>query len=128
MWSSWSGTRAAHLWLRAGLAFALLYPPYAALGDPVSWASYFPDFVRAVPVDLIVLLYAFGIIEVALALWILSGWRIRVPAALAALVLVAIVAVNLAEFEVLFRDLAIAAMALALVVWPAPNAPQRQQI
>jgi len=108
----------AHLLLRAGVAFSLLYPPYAALLDPVSWAAYFPAFVRALPIETTVLLHAFGVLEVVLALWLLSGWRIRFPAALTALLLVAIIAVNLNQFEVLFRDVSIAAMAIALALWP----------
>lgn len=109
----------AHLVLRVGLAFALLYPPFAAVSDPVSWISYFPAFVRMLPIDSILLLHAFGVVEVAIALWLLSGWRIRVPATLAALMLLGIVASNLPDFEVLFRDLSIAAMAVALALWPS---------
>ena len=108
----------AHLVLRIGLALAFLYPPFAALSDPVSWASYFPGFVRALPIDITALLHIFGVLEIAIALWLLSGWRIRVPATLAALMLLGIVASNLPDFEVLFRDLSIAAMAVALILWP----------
>ena len=110
----------AHLALRIGLAFAFLYPPIAALGDPVSWAGYFPAFVRALPIDTTLLLHAFGVLEVGIALWLLSGWRIRSAAAAAAAILLAIVAVDLSDFEVLFRDLSIAAMAIALALWPKP--------
>lgn len=112
----------AHLTLRVGLAFAFLYPPYAALSDPLSWQAYFPAFVQALPVSPLILLHAFGLLEVAIALWLLSGWRIHFPAALAALMLLAIVAFNFAQIDVLFRDLAIAAMALALALSPRPTA------
>lgn len=115
-----SNHRVAHLLLRIGVAFAFLYPPIAAISDPTSWIGYFPQFVRNLPIDNILLLHAFGVVEVVIALWILSGWRIRVPAILAVLMLVAIVGFNLSDFPVLFRDLAIAAMALALAVAPSP--------
>src|SRR5580700_11663265 len=36
----------ADLIARVGLAFAFLYPPYAALTDPTSWLSYFSFFFR----------------------------------------------------------------------------------
>ncbi len=110
-----------HLLLRVGVAFALLYPPYAAIFDPVSWISYFPDFVRAIPIDPLLLLHGFGVVEVLLALWILSGWRIRFPATFTALLLVVIVATNASQFDVLFRDVPIALMALALTFWPNPS-------
>ncbi len=118
--------RIAHLALRAGLAFAFLYPPISALSDPTSWLGYFPHFILALPVSPLILLQAFGGLEVAIALWLLSGWRIRTPATIAALMLLGIVALNLSQFDVLFRDLSIAAIALALVLWPSPTAPTSQ--
>jgi len=113
-----SGARAAHVLLRIGVAFAFLYPPVRAVFDPVSWLSYFPQFIRGLPIDPLVLLHGFGAIEVVLALWILFGRHIRVPAALATLMLLAIVAFNWADIDVVFRDLSIALMTLALVLWP----------
>lgn len=110
--------RRTRLVLRIGAAFAFLYPPYAALIDPVSWAGYFPSFIRSLPVNEMVLLQGFGLIEAVLALWVLSGWRIRIPAALMTLLLLAIVAVNLSQFDVVFRDLSIACLTLALALSP----------
>ncbi len=89
--SRFNNAAAAHVVLRIGLAFAFLYPPYAALSNPISWESYFPHVVRTIGVPTILLLRAFGALEAVLALWILSGWSIRVPAALAAIILLAIV-------------------------------------
>jgi len=108
----------AHLVLRLGVAFSFLYPPYAALRDPSSWIGYFPQFVHALPIDTTLLLHAFGVVEVVIALWLISGWRVAYPALLAALLLLGIVAFNLNQLDVLFRDLTIAAAALALVIWP----------
>ena len=110
--------RHAHLALRVGLAFAFLYPPVAAISDPVTWAAYFPSFVHELPIDITIILHAFGALEVVLAVWILSGWRVRVPALIASGLLVAIVVLNMNNFEVVFRDLSIAAMAFALALWP----------
>jgi hypothetical protein len=104
--------------LRIGAAFAFLYPPIAAVFDPVSWFGYFPHFIRALPIDSLILLHGFGIIEATLALWILSGWRIRIPALLMTTMLLVIVAFNLAQIDIVFRDLSIAALTLALALWP----------
>ncbi len=112
--------RTAYLLLRVGAALAFLYPPIAALtGDPYSWFGYFPVFLQGYVPDL-VLLHAFGVVEVIIGLWILSGYKIFVPAMLATLMLVGIVVFNLPQFEVLFRDLSIACMtfALALINFP----------
>lgn len=111
----------AHAVLRLGLAFAFLYPPIAALYDADSWFGYFPRFIRELPIAPDVLLGGFGLIEVIIALWILSGYKIRIPSALAAGMLIAIVGFNMGTFDVVFRDLSIAAMALALAFWPDPD-------
>ncbi|MBU6321242.1 MAG: DoxX family membrane protein [Patescibacteria group bacterium] len=113
-----SNAAAAHFVLRLGLAFAFLYPPYAALSDPLSWEGYFPPFVHALPVSPLVLLHALGVVEVGIAVWVLSGWKIRLPALAAAALLLAIVGFNTFDFEILFRDLAIASIAVALALWP----------
>ncbi|MBI2612619.1 hypothetical protein HYW59_02290 [Candidatus Kaiserbacteria bacterium] len=107
--------KVAHLLLRAGVAFAFLYPPLNALVDPNSWIGYFPAFVKGYVPDAI-LLHAFGVVEVGIALWILSGWRIFWPSLIAAAMLLGIVMFNPSNFQVLFRDISIAAMALALVM------------
>lgn len=108
----------AQIVLRVGVAFAFIYPPIAALSDPTGWFTYFPAFIRALPVPELVLLHGFGLLELLLAAWVLSGWRIRIPATIMTLMLLAIVLFNLSDFDILFRDLAIAAMTLALALWP----------
>ncbi|MBI3630908.1 MAG: hypothetical protein HY221_01045 [Candidatus Sungbacteria bacterium] len=110
-----------HVILRIGVAFAFLYPPYAALGDPVSWFSYFPEFIKQSPIPEPVLLHGFGLVEVVIAVWILSGKRIFFPSAVATILLCAIVFFNLSGFDVVFRDLALAAMSLALAIEAYPE-------
>jgi|SRR5581483_9391862 len=110
--------RLGHLLLRIGVAFAFLYPPLDALHDPDSWIGYFPKFVTSFPIDPLVTLHSFDVLEIVLALWLLSGWKVRVPALIMAVLLIAIVAFNLPQFPILFRDLAIAFAALALACFP----------
>lgn len=114
--------RLAHLVLRVGAAFAFLYPPVRAIYDPVSWLGYFPHTVRALPIDSLVLLHGFGAIEVILALWLLSGRRIKIPAVIMTFMLLAIVVLNIPEMDIVFRDISIALMTLALACWPEPLA------
>ena len=111
--------RMADLILRAGVAFAFLYPPFDALSNPDMWLGYFPAFMHGYMPDL-VLLHAFGVVEGVIALWILSGWRIFWPASIATLMLLAIVTFHFKEFEILFRDLSIAAAALYLELTNLP--------
>jgi uncharacterized membrane protein YphA (DoxX/SURF4 family) len=101
--------------LRIGVAFAFLYPAISAIFDPFSWLGYFPPFTRGIVPDM-VLLHSFGAVEVIIALWILSGRRIFLPSAAATLMLLGIVTIDYTEFQVVFRDLAIAAASLALAI------------
>ena len=63
-----------------------------------------------------ILLFVFGLFEVALAIWIIFGKKIFLPSLIAACLLLAIVLFNLSNFEVLFRDISIATMAFALAL------------
>ena len=112
-------SKKADLIVRIAVAFAFLSPPINAFSHPDAWVGYFPPFMLALAEGEL-LLYLFGIVEVGIALWLLSGWRVSFPALAAAAMLVAIVVFNPAELQVLFRDLSIAAAALALAIihWP----------
>lgn len=106
---------ASDLLLRFGVALAFLYPPIDAVLNPYSWVGYLPTFLRDVAPEMVVL-HLFGVLEIILAVWILSGRRIFWPSVAATVILFAIVLMNFSEFEVLFRDLSIAAMTLALAI------------
>jgi len=97
------------------LAFSFLFPAINAFFDPYSWIGYFPAFMRGFVPDL-VLLHSFGVIEIVIALWILSGWKIFWPSLAALLVLLTIVFFDFGDFQVIFRDVSIASIALALVI------------
>jgi uncharacterized membrane protein YphA (DoxX/SURF4 family) len=117
--------------LRIAVAFAFLYPPIDALFEPAAWLGYFPSFITnafhtiAIPLKLsdVVLLHGFGLLEVALAVWVLVGRRIRIPALIMAALLFVIVGFNLdpSNFSVLFRDVSIAFAALALAFYTSPS-------
>lgn len=109
------GQKIAILALRIGVAFAFLYPAFNAYIDPNAWIGYFPSFVKGYVPDLS-LLHTFGTVEIVIAVWILSGWRIFLPSAAATAMLLGIVVFNSAEFQILFRDLSIAAMSFALAM------------
>lgn len=113
-----ASARASQILLRIGIAISFLYPPFDGLTEPEAWIGYFPAFITKLPIDSLTLLHGFEIIEVILALWILSGWKIKFPSIIAALMLIAIVAFNLNQFSILFRDVTIALAALALAFLP----------
>lgn len=113
----------AEIILRIGLAFAFLYPPLNAITDPNAWIGYFPPFTRGI-VDDMVLLHGFGIVEAIIAIWILWGRHIFWPASAAFLMLLSIVVLDYTEFQVVFRDLSIAAIALYFAVKYRPGRVQ----
>lgn len=118
--SSMTRRSIAELVLRAGVAFAFLYPSINAFIDPSAWVGYFPSFMRGIVSDG-VLLSVFGIVELVIGLWILSGKKILIPALAASAMLIAIVAFNIQEMQVVFRDLSIAAAALYLALTHASS-------
>lgn len=101
--------------LRTAVAFAFLYPPIDAFFHPDSWVGFFPVFIRD-QMSPSLLLSAWGIVEILIALWILSGKRIFIPSLMAALSLMLIVLFNFSLIDILFRDIAIA-LAAASLVW-----------
>lgn len=108
-------SKTADIILRVSVAFAFLYPPINAFSQPDAWVGYFPVFLQGV-MEPELMLHIFGIIEVGIAFWILSGWKIVLPSLAAAAMLVGIVVFNLPEFQILFRDLGLAGAALALAI------------
>ena len=104
------------LLLRIGVAFSFLYPPISAFFNPYSWVGYFPVFISDTGLDMLLLLHIFGVIEIAIGLWVLSGKRIFIPSAIAVLMLASIVLLNITQMDVLFRDVPILLMAIALCI------------
>ena len=105
----------SYLFLRVGVAFAFIYPAVSAYFNPLSWVGFFPAFVLNIFPNDTFLLQMFGISEIIIALWILSGKKIFIPSILATVYLLLIVAFNGQIFDVVFRDIPIALMALALL-------------
>lgn len=100
--------------LRVGVAIAFIYPPVEAYFFPASWIGFFPLWMRNLPIDNTLLLHLFGASEILIALWILFAKRIFIPSVLASLYLILIVALNWKFIDLLFRDIAILMIPLAL--------------
>ncbi len=120
-------TNATNLVLRIGLAFAFAYPAIAAYFAPLNWIGYFPQFMKGFLSDPI-LLHTFGISEIVLAVWILSGKKLFIPSALASLYLLGIVVFNINSMDIVFRDISILAMSVALAVEAYGSSIRSKQI
>lgn len=101
--------------LRASLAFAFAYPAINGFFEPYNWIGYFPSFVTGyLPDETLLLLFA--VIELIIALWLLIGWHVVIASSIATITLIAIVLLNLGDIDVLFRDIPIAAIGVALIL------------
>ncbi len=108
------------LLMRLAVVISFVYPAVAALFDPYAWLGYFPGFLLSLAgAHELLLLHAWGIFEIALALWVLFATRVYIPSIIMAALLMAVVLLNLPQFDVLFRDIsiALAALSLAAVNW-----------
>ena len=101
--------------LRIGLAIVFLYAATASFLDPQSWVGFLPAWMRLI-VPGTILLPIFSIYEIALSLWLLSGWRGFESGLLAAATLLAITVANIGAFDIVFRDVAVFFAAIALAV------------
>ena len=78
-----SNVKLASFFLRIGLAVVFLYAALSSFLDPSAWIGFFPLWVQQnLPVT--ILLFAFSIYEILLALWLLSAWKAKEAAIVAA--------------------------------------------
>lgn len=104
------------LLLRASLALSFIYPPIAAFIKPYDWVGYIPTGLQdLVAPHTLLFLHGIGVIEIALALWIVFGKKIFAPSVVAGAFLIAIVIMNPTQFDILFRDVSLVGIALALM-------------
>lgn len=105
------------LCMRLAVALSFIYPAVDALFHPDEWIGYFPPFLLDLAgANAELMLHGWGVIEIALALWVLFGTRVYVPALIMAAALVAVVVLNPGQFPILFRDLSIALAAISLAL------------
>jgi hypothetical protein len=101
--------------LRISIASVFLYAAVAATLEPFNWIGYLPSFaLKILPGQQ--LLLGFSAYQLALSIWILSGWKSFYSASLAALTFLGIIGVNFSDVDILFRDFAIFFSAVALAI------------
>ena len=104
----------ASIILRLGLTFVFFFAAATSLLSPESYSKFVPTLVtQFVPVN--VFLMAYGVFEILLGLWLLSGKGSFYSGMLAALLLFTLTVFNLQEINILFRNVAIICAALSLV-------------
>lgn len=116
--------KTANLVLRLGVAFAFIYAAIAGFVDPQSWVGWFPKSAQDIlPAETLLLIW--GIVEITLGLWILSGKKIFIPSVIASLSLAGLILTNLGAMDIIFRDVTILAATVALAI---QNFPDKSQV
>ena len=108
--------------LRLGLAFTFVYAAISGFIQPENWVGWLPEFVRSE-----IWLNAFGVFEILMGLWLLSGWEILWAGLISGAALLGIAIFNLGAMLIVFRDvgLAAAAFALASIEYEKQNKSER---
>ena len=106
--------------LRIGLAFSFAYAAIGGFTTPSNWIGYFPSFLSDYLPEA-ALLVSWGIVECVIALWLLLGKRLFIPSLVAAISLLGVVLFNWGARDIIFRDVSIVCMALALAVMYSPR-------
>lgn len=107
--------RNVHLLLRVSIASVFLYAAIASIITPYNWVGYFPEFLRMV-IPQYILLFLFSAYEILLSAWLLSGWKTMYAALFSACTLLGIIGANVTQLDILFRDFAIFFTAIALAI------------
>lgn len=105
------------LFLRLGLAFSFLYAAISGFITPESWIGFFPVWMRDLaPFSDELLLHIFSSFEILLSLFILFQKKPFIASIVGAIALFGIVVVNLGALDIVFRDIGLFFMAIALAV------------
>ena len=103
------------LLLRIGVAFAFLYAAIASFVEPQVWVGYLPAFMLNL-ISGSILLPAFSIVEIIVALWLLSGKALFYSGMISALMMAGIIVFNFGALDIDFRDITILFASIALMV------------
>lgn len=103
----------ARVILQAGLVAVLAYAAYSSLTKPADWTAYLPSFLIN-PLTPVQLARGFAVYEIVLVLWLVSGKYLQLAGLVCALTFGGIVAFNMSQLIVTFRDVGLLFMALGL--------------
>ena len=103
----------AILFLRIRITFSFFYVAVSIFLNPSSWMGFVPRFAEIIlPASKLV--YGHAILDGFLGIWLLTNRKIFYASVLSAANLFFITVLNLGAMEIVFRDVAIFFMAIAL--------------
>lgn len=106
--------------LRLGLSFAFIYPAVSAFIEPNDWIGFIPVFIRNfVSADIFLPIYS--IVELTIGVGIIFARNPFYYSVAGAVLLSAVVILNIGSFDLVFRDISIIGMATALALFHVKN-------
>ncbi len=106
--------------LRSGLAIAFFYAGISSFLNPTNWIGFVPNFIGAI-ISKEIFLIIFSVYELLLGIGLLFDYKTFALSILSSVTLFLILFGNIMNLEILFRDIAILFMALALVALSKNN-------
>ena len=100
--------------LRSGLAIAFFYAGISSFLAPTNWIGFVPNFIGAI-ISKEIFLMIFSGYEILLGIGLLFDYKTFTLSILSSVTLFLILFVNIMNLDILFRDVAILFMALALI-------------
>jgi uncharacterized membrane protein YphA (DoxX/SURF4 family) len=107
------------LLLRIALAFSFIYAGISIFMTPDNWIGFLPDFVKNL--GGYSALYGHATFDLILGLWLLSNKWTFWASIISALNLAAISIFNLAQLDIIFRDVSLLIVAVALAFLTKKN-------
>lgn len=105
----------AILIIKIAVAFSFIYPAVASLIAPTSWVGFIPDWTSYI-ISKESFLLLFSIFQIVLGVSILFLKKIFYPSITAAFILFSIVIFNIGTMDIVFRDISIGLIAIALAI------------
>jgi hypothetical protein len=108
-------TYLTNFFLRYSLAIVFLYSAISSFLQPTSWIGFIPNFITYF-LPKTIFLHIHEILNLVLAIWLISSKRIYYAAIISAASIFSIIVFNLGALDIIFRDIAIFFAAIALAI------------
>ena len=108
------------LLLRSGLAIVFIYAAVSSFLQPLNWIGYIPNFVELI-ISKELFLIIFSVYEIVLGMVLLANYKTFLVSIFSSVTLLLITFGNIFVLDIVFRDIAILFMSLALNVLSYKN-------
>ncbi|MDP3918729.1 MAG: DoxX family membrane protein [Nanoarchaeota archaeon] len=112
--------------LRIGLASVFLFAGIDTLTNPNNWLGFIPVWFRSLSLTL-PFIYLFSIFQIILSIWLISNKKPYSAATASTITISAIIIFNIHLLNLIFRDIAILFMSIALMILLKENKKRKKK-